>query len=359
VDLLAHTTGLVEVDLSANGLTALPPGLFDALPLLEEVDLSGNALQELPEGLFAHNPLLRRLDLSRNALARLPAHLFGAGGGGGGRGAPGRDRAMEPSHSLTRLSLHHNRLVALPQTLLPPLRLLAHLDASHNQLSGPGRGPGWPALPSLTHLDLSFNALTHLPSGWLTGAYTPALVFLSLAHNRLGALGEGALAHLPALHTLHLHGNPLGEGQGVLGRAGAVVVDAPALAVLSAPTGSPPQGPARPGPRPPTRPSFAARNDTTALGPVQLLAGDLPGLRVLAACDVVSGGPPASGAPQGPARPRGDGHGVPGRGARGPGGGLHATAGAVAVFVLSMVALLALGLRRRRPQALAKAGFAL
>jgi Leucine-rich repeat (LRR) protein len=44
-------SSLTSLNVAGNKLTALPPGFFSSLPLLEELDLSHNALSCLPEGI--------------------------------------------------------------------------------------------------------------------------------------------------------------------------------------------------------------------------------------------------------------------------------------------------------------------
>ena len=78
-------------------------------------------------------------------------------------------------------------------------------------------GSGGPGLQGLTRasfqglwrlrgLDLSDNGLAWLPAGLLGGLR--GLIWLSLARNRLGVLGRGALEPLGRLENLQLAGNP-------------------------------------------------------------------------------------------------------------------------------------------------------
>ncbi len=107
-------------------------------------------------------------------------------------------------------------------------------------------------------------------------------------------------------------------------------------------------------------PRFNASTPNVTYGPVGLVQGLFPRLQTLVVCDVPSAGPLPPGRPLEGAS-GGDRAGKGGRGGRGQRTRtqFHALAGAVAVFVLSLLVLLVLGLQRRRPHTLAKPGFAL
>lgn len=131
---------VVELDLSSNGLDALPAGLsaaappfanlrrlrakyncmtrlpveqLVALPRLEAVDLEGNQIVALEEGALPVLPTLRRLNLAGNGLVALPDSV-------------GRCRMLEA------LTLSNNPLTQLPDTLAAcPI---THLDVSSCRL---------------------------------------------------------------------------------------------------------------------------------------------------------------------------------------------------------------------------------
>jgi Leucine-rich repeat (LRR) protein len=88
----ASLTALVDLDLSANALTDLPPALP---PTLTSLHLTDNRLTALPDDFGLHVPVLRRLALARNALSALPASF------------PRLTR-------LRQLDLRDNRLASLP-----------------------------------------------------------------------------------------------------------------------------------------------------------------------------------------------------------------------------------------------------
>jgi Leucine-rich repeat (LRR) protein len=73
------TTGLQHVtflDVSANQLTTLPAGVFDALTALFKLDVSANQLTSLPAGAFDKLVNLASLSLDGNQLTSLPAGVF-------------------------------------------------------------------------------------------------------------------------------------------------------------------------------------------------------------------------------------------------------------------------------------------
>ncbi|XP_025941224.1 leucine-rich repeat-containing protein 47, partial [Apteryx rowi] len=155
-------------------------------------------------------PALRVLDLSGNGLEALPPPLGGAGPGPGAEadpdpgGAPafpqlrslnlGGNRLRELGPGLARaaprlqaLLLSGNRLRALPGGLLPPpaaaaglFPLLSHLEAADNEVAELGADIA--ALPALKSLDVSNNQLTELPAEL---ADCPRLKEVNFRGNRL------------------------------------------------------------------------------------------------------------------------------------------------------------------------------
>jgi len=145
------------------------------------LDLSGQGLTALPPELFQLTALTR-LDLDDNQLTALPPEL-------------GQLR------ELTTLSLDGNQLTALPLELFQ-LRALKQLSLDGNQLTA--LPPELGQLRALMQLSLYGNQLTALPTklGQLT-----ALKRLGLSNNQLTALPP-ELGQLRALRELYLHGNP-------------------------------------------------------------------------------------------------------------------------------------------------------
>lgn len=175
----AGAAGGVDVDVVAREAAA------DGVILLGSLGLDA-----LPELLFLEEGVKQRgtvLRASRNALTALPATLAAVRG-------------------LTQVEVAHNAFTELPAVLaqLP----VASLDAAHNRLTAPGFDAGLAAAApdalraglggSLTALDLSNNALQHVPRAL---AALPALRSLSMAYNRI-ASDEAGCAPLQALTAL-------------------------------------------------------------------------------------------------------------------------------------------------------------
>lgn len=140
---LQYATGLTHLDLSFNGLSTFPAGVFDNLTNLSILNLQNNPrnsrLSTLPAGLFDQLTNLTRLNLSGNIIETLPAGVF--------------DRLTK----LTHLNLSRNILVALPDSFAN-LAALEELSLSDNRLSAlPSSLVG--KLPTLKALAVHFNCL--------------------------------------------------------------------------------------------------------------------------------------------------------------------------------------------------------
>ena len=124
------------LDLSHNGLAALPAESFTSSPL-SDVNLSHNRLREVSVSAFATHSQGRTLhvDLSHNLLHRL---------------LPDSSRAGQPAPTIQSLNLAWNRLRAVPDLRGLPLRYLS-LDGNPLAAIGPGAFEG---LAGLTHLSL-------------------------------------------------------------------------------------------------------------------------------------------------------------------------------------------------------------
>ncbi len=102
-------TGLTELNLRDNGLTALPAGIFDDLTALSTLVLLSNGLTALPAGIFHDLTALTDLSLDRNRLDALPAGIF------------------DDLTALTVLRLDTNRLKDLPEGVFKNLTALEEL----------------------------------------------------------------------------------------------------------------------------------------------------------------------------------------------------------------------------------------
>ncbi|XP_025275384.1 tsukushin isoform X1 [Canis lupus familiaris] len=199
---------LESLDISHNGLAALPAESFTSSPL-SDVNLSHNQLREVSVSAFSTHSQGRALhvDLSHNLIHRLVPHPAGA---------------SLPTPTIQSLNLAWNRLRTIPDLRDLPLRYLS-LDGNPLAAVGPGAFRG---LAGLTHLSLgSLQGLPQLaPYGFrelqslqvldLSGnpklKWAGAEVFsglgslqeLDLSGTSLLPLPETLLIHLPALQSI-------------------------------------------------------------------------------------------------------------------------------------------------------------
>ncbi|XP_022449580.1 transforming growth factor beta activator LRRC32 isoform X1 [Delphinapterus leucas] len=207
---LGFYTALLHLDLSANEISFLQPGVFQALPHLEHLnlahnrlavgtalstgglgplphltslDLSGNSLYSgLAERLLAEAPALRSLSLAENSLTRLGRHTFW--------GTPALERldlhsnvlmdiedgAFEALPHLAHLNLSRNSLTCISDFSLQQLRVL---DLSCNSIEAFQTAPEPRAQYQLAWLDLRENKLLHFPDL----AALPRLIYLNVSNN--------------------------------------------------------------------------------------------------------------------------------------------------------------------------------
>lgn len=190
-----------SLDLQDNALRALPRWFFGSLPRLEAIDLGSNSLQPCesqgsgqgggsPGGTctpFYNVPHLKHLNLGKNNIPRLLPFAFN-------------------QTPLLSLDLSGNKDLFLPKEALGGLELsLQTLSLSGNQMDD--SKAELPCLATLKALDLSGNALSHLPAGLLCSP----LESLDVRRNNLPALGERALARWArSLRDVAVAGNPFG-----------------------------------------------------------------------------------------------------------------------------------------------------
>ncbi|ELR46463.1 tsukushi [Bos mutus] len=231
-------TTLSGLDLSYNLLTSLSPTAFSRLRYLESLDLSHNGLAALPTESFTSSPL-SDVNLSHNRLREVSVSAFTTHSQGRAlhvdlshnllqRLLPHSSRAGQPAPTIQSLNLAWNRLRAVPDLRGLPLRYLS-LDGNPLAAIGPGAFEG---LAGLTHLSLgslqglpmlaphSFHELQGLQvldlssnprlqwAGPEVFSGLGSLQELDLSGTGLVPLPEKLLVHLPALQSISV-------GQGV------------------------------------------------------------------------------------------------------------------------------------------------
>ncbi|KAL4458559.1 hypothetical protein ABPG75_013424 [Micractinium tetrahymenae] len=178
-----HSLRIAELDISSNGLDALPAGLGAALPRLRALRAKYNRFAALPTDALGALQL-EALDLEGNQIAALDDHVL---------------PALGPQ--LRRLNLAANGLAALPDSVAR-CRGLEALTLSNNPLTAlPEALAGCP----ITHLDVSSCRLTALPPALAT---CRTLQRLFCQNNDLPRVPT-ALGHLPNLKEWDLRANRL------------------------------------------------------------------------------------------------------------------------------------------------------
>ncbi|XP_066466466.1 toll-like receptor 5 [Tiliqua scincoides] len=166
-------THLQELDLSYNDLGRIWKAgacvsIFQHLELLMVLNLSSNGLQALPRGLFQGLGSLQTLDLAANLLPVLP------------------EEAFHGLHSLHTLSLRGNPLVAITPTAFRPLVLLRSLDLQEWMLlcdCGLASFQSW-----LRSKEVAFSGGEAAPKCILT---TPSFTWVSLPQFLYSKCGHG------------------------------------------------------------------------------------------------------------------------------------------------------------------------
>ena len=222
---LAQLSALRVLDVSENGLTSLPEGLA-ALEALEVLDCSENQLTAFPDGLaklsklkvlkawvnqlkalpdgFGSDSVLEDLNVYNNKLTKLPPSLSEASslklvnfGANKLKTLPSLDQWS----SVEELRLHQNSLVS---QFLPSFAGLVALTLLKIERNLPlSELPAFGVHPLLKAIECNNCSLETLV---VDKASLPALEYLTVHQNRIGALPALDLAELT---TLNAGGNPL------------------------------------------------------------------------------------------------------------------------------------------------------
>ncbi|XP_029770426.1 tsukushin isoform X1 [Suricata suricatta] len=208
-------TTLAGLDLSHNLLTSISPTAFSRLRYLESLDISHNGLAALPAESFTSSPL-SDVNLSHNQLREVSVSAFTSHGQGRAlhvdlshnllhRLVPHPVGASLPAPAIQSLNLAWNRLRSVPDLRDLPLRYLS-LDGNPLAIVGPGAFRG---LEGLTHLSLgSLQGLPRLaPYGFRE---LQGLQVLDLSGNaKLKWAGPEVFSGLDSLQELDLSGTGL------------------------------------------------------------------------------------------------------------------------------------------------------
>ncbi|EAT45306.1 AAEL003408-PA [Aedes aegypti] len=186
---LAGMNRLEVLNLQDNRLLALHERSLSSLENLRELNLQGNRIEVLVDHLLDNNANLERFDASRNSIVDIS------------------QKAFRNSRSLQVLDLSANKLRELPESL-SGLSELREIDVSFNELTDltPNVLGSW---RNLEELKASNNRVNQLHQGSLRNL--PMLQYMDLSSNELSNLEHGSLRNLPELQELVLADNKLTE----------------------------------------------------------------------------------------------------------------------------------------------------
>lgn len=142
---LVNLTELETLDLSSNKLDYIPRSIFDNFDHLRGLNLSNNHLQNISNDAFRRLLNLKWLDLGGNRLRHLPTGLF------------------QINKKLEMLYLDHTEMTVLQNTNFKGLTNIQRLYVRNNAYLREIEPFVFQDIPTLTHLDITANALTVLP----------------------------------------------------------------------------------------------------------------------------------------------------------------------------------------------------
>lgn len=206
-------SGLQQLYLQENGLTALRPSQLAGLPLLEYLDLSDNLIQTIEGGSFRDLVVLKKLKLSNNRLSSLAENVFE---GLSSLKELFLDRNTLPSldcfgvpnfaANLHLLDLANNSLISIPADIFPQLRNLKTIQLNHNHISHIGQ-QAFKDL-QLDRLNLAYNFLETIDREMLNGARR--ISSINLSHNHIHTIKTGVFDNFRgSVYVLNMAGNNL------------------------------------------------------------------------------------------------------------------------------------------------------
>ncbi|KAL2731350.1 chaoptin-like [Vespula squamosa] len=177
---------LRDVKLGYNFLEMIPESTFHNLTELRSLDLTGNRIKILVSDSIMDCPKLVTISLAYNRIYKMDRNAFYG------------------LSSLRFLHLEFNRLTVLDLDAFSEIGGTEFaLNVSYNAISFIDSGS---TTNNLTHLDVSFNNITHLPTETFCG--TPDLLTLDLRNNFITSLEPGTFA-LNQLQVLNLRNNKI------------------------------------------------------------------------------------------------------------------------------------------------------
>ncbi|XP_063242159.1 toll-like receptor 6 [Bacillus rossius redtenbacheri] len=181
---------LETLDLSANGIAAVPDNALTSLRSLRRLLMQDNAIASLADRALVGLSSLQVLNASSNRLVALPPELF------------------QSCREVKEVYLQNNSISVLAPGLLEGLDQLLVLDLSGNQLTSNWvNRDTFSGLVRLVVLNLSSNSIARVDAHVFRDLYS--LQVLNLERNGLEVIADGAFAALSNLHALTLSHNSL------------------------------------------------------------------------------------------------------------------------------------------------------
>lgn len=143
---LVNLTELETLDLSHNCLDYIPKGIFDIFDKLTTLNLGYSNFRNISQDAFKNLKNLSDLNIGGNKLKRLPSWLF------------------VHNKNLRTLYLEHTEITVIENTNFKGLYNLQTLYLRNNTHLRDIEPFVFQDTPAITHLDISANALTNLPS---------------------------------------------------------------------------------------------------------------------------------------------------------------------------------------------------
>lgn len=142
---LVNLKDLEVLDVSSNRLDYIPKSLFDNFDELRSLNLSYNQFENLTHECFKNLKNLQWINLGGNRLRALPPTLF------------------QHNENLSTIYLERTEISVIQNTNFQGLDKLQRLYIRHNEFLREIEPFVFQDTPSITHLDISANAMTFLP----------------------------------------------------------------------------------------------------------------------------------------------------------------------------------------------------
>lgn len=181
-----ETGSVVSISLGSNNVKCVVEGLFDSLPNLSSLSLNSNPLRGFDFELLEKSQNLKELNLDATGISSIE----------GIHHSPSLEAIslrfnnlrqiaeLSMVSSLKNIRVSHNQLSSLPS--FDNLQNLQTVIADNNIISGGLDGISFP--PNLSFLDLSYNAISSVPSTTFSAVPSSASLHIDLSENKIDSL---------------------------------------------------------------------------------------------------------------------------------------------------------------------------